>query len=227
MKNVLEILKADRRILVIIVALVILGAGGGFYLYYNSSDRLIKRLVRENPRGEEFARSIAGANEILNQSGLTAKEQIDALLSRAIAREALGDRKGALNDYKKIIELNAAHPIARSNLAGVYTALGEYNDAEYQYLALIATQPKTLDGYIRLVDLYLGYYREKENLAPAVLLYAIEQNGKQPIFLEKLAQYYFDKGLYVEATEQITQLLIIDPTNEFGKSLLEEIQKRS
>lgn len=227
MKNIFQGIKADTRLLIVAVFIVVLLGAGGFYGYYNSQERVIERLVRKNPRGEEFARSIAQANEILDSSGLSAKERIDALLSRAVAREALGDKKGALDDYKDIIELNAAHPIARSNLAGVYTSLGKYSDAEYQYLALIATQPKTFDGYTRLADLYLGYYKEKENLAPAVLLYALEQNGKQPIFLEKLAQYYFDRGLYVQATEQINELLIIDPNNEFAQALLNEIQEKS
>jgi len=227
MKNLLEVLKADKRLIILIVVGVILIAGGSLYVYYNSESRVIERLVKQNPRGAEFAKIIADASNNLDKGGISSKEQVDELLSRAVAKEALGDKKGAIEDYKAILKLNAAHPIARSNLAGIYTTLGKYEDAEYQYLAIIATQPKTFDGYIRLAELYEGYLKAKENLVPSVLTYAMEQNGKQAVFLEKLAQYYFDKGFYVQALSTIDELLKIDPTNEFGKSLLEDIQKKS
>ena len=163
----------------------------------------------------------------MNESGLSSKERVDNILSRAVAREALGDRKGAIADYEEVLKINVAHPIARSNLAGVYTSLGEYEDAEYQYLAIIATQPKSTDSYIRLAELYEGYFSDKEDLVPAVLTYGIEQNGKQRIFLEKLAQYYFNKELYVQALAQVDELLEFYPDNELGKFILEEVKKKS
>ncbi len=227
MKNIIEILKADKRILILVLVVIALVLGGGFYIYYNSESKVIERLVKENPRGEEFAKIIAESGQRLGGSGLSAKEKIDALLARAVAKEALGDKKGAVDDYESVLKLNAAHPIARSNLAGVYALLGKYEDAEYQYLAIIATQPQIFDGYIRLAELYEGYFKEKANLVPAVLTYALEQNGKHPIFLEKLAQYYFDKQLYLQALEQVDELLKIDPDNQLGHSLLEEIEKKS
>ncbi|MBI4039914.1 tetratricopeptide repeat protein [Candidatus Daviesbacteria bacterium] len=227
MRNLLEILKADKRLLILVVAGIILIAGGSLYAYYNSESRVIERLVKQNPRGEEFAKVIADSNQKLNESGLSSKERIDALLSRAVAKEALGDKRGAVEDYEEILKINAAHPIARSNLAGIFTSFGKYEDAEFQYLAIVATQPLQPDAYIRLAELYEGYFKGKEDLIPAVLTYAMEQAGKQPIFLEKLAQYYFDRKFYVQALNQIDELLKVDPQNELGKSLLEEIQKKS
>lgn len=210
-----------------VLAVVVLVIGGGFYLYYNSESKTIERLVKQNPRGEEFAEVIAKSNQKLNESGLSSKERVDSILSRAVAREALRDKKGAIADYEKVLKINAAHPIARNNLAGIYTSLGKYEDAEYQYLAIIATQPRSLDSYIRLAELYEGYFSDKEELVPAVLTYGIEQNGKQIIFLEKLAQYYFDKELYLQALVQVDELLEVDPDNELGKFILEEVEKIS
>ncbi|RJQ14865.1 hypothetical protein C4553_00190 [Candidatus Parcubacteria bacterium] len=227
MKNIIEVIKADKRIIVFIGIAVVIILGGSIYAYYNSEEKVIERLVKENPRGEEFAKIIADSQSKLNESGLSLKEKIDALLSSAVAKEALGDRKGAIEDYKAVLELNTAHPIARNNLAGLYTLMGRYEDAEYQYLAIIATQPKIFEGYIKLAELYSGYFKEKESLVPAVLSYAIEQNGTQPAFVEKLAQYYYDKQLYVQALEQVERLLQIDPSSEFGKAMIEDIRQKS
>lgn len=223
----LKLFRTDKRLQVLLAAGVLVALATAFLIYYNSESQIIARLSRENPRGGEFVEIIAEAQLKLSRANLRPSDKIDALLAMAVAKTALGDQKGAIEDYKEIFKYNVSHTISHNNLAALYIEMKKYEEAEYEYLAVIATQPQIADTYLRLVDLYQGYLNKKENLIPAVLTYAIDRNGLQPVFLEKLAQYYFDKGLYAQSLEQIDRLLQVDPNNQLGKFLFEEIQKQS
>ncbi len=226
-KKGIEIFKSDKRLQILLAVIVIGVLTGGFLIYYNSEGQVMARLSKENPRGSEFTKTIAESKLKLKRQNLKPQEKIQLLLDMAVARAALGDSEGAIKNYEEILQIDVSYPLAHSNLASLYVQNGKYREAEYQYLAIIAVSPSLSQPYLNLVDLYQGYLKEKENLVPAVLTYAIDKNGYQTVYLEKFAQYYYDKQMYDLAMQKIDQLLTVDPENQLGNALKQEIEKKS
>lgn len=220
------VIKFVRKKLFVLVLVVILIIIGGFYFYYNSESKLLERLAKDNPQKEELLHNINEAKKRLNET-TDSKIRIEAFLDIAVAKTALGDLKGAISAYEKILNFSPTHNIAHENLASIYVSQGRYGKAEFEYLSIIATQPHLLDPYLRLADLYEGNIEEKENMVPAVLTFGINQNGKQPALLERLIRYYFNKQLYFLAGTQADELLEVDPSNAFAKDILEQIEAKS
>jgi tetratricopeptide (TPR) repeat protein len=222
--NILK--RFDKKYLFMVLGAVLIVAGASFYFYYSSESKMLERLSKDNPRGEEFIIAIKEAQNRLIESK-DSKSKIEALIDIAIAKTALGDLKGATSNYKEVLKFNPIHSIVHENLASIYVNQFEYEKAETEYLTIIATQSHLIDPYLRLADLYEAYIPEKENMVPAVLTFGINQNGKQPALLERLVRYYFDKELYWLAGEQADELLEIDSNNSFAEDVLKQIEAKS
>lgn len=71
----------------------------------------------------------------------------EAYFTRAYTKSLLEDFEGAIEDYKKTIELDSNHYAANINLGNIYGRLGYEKDAILCFTTAIIIQPKNPDGY--------------------------------------------------------------------------------
>lgn len=125
-----------------------LGIGGNKYFwlyipYFYGLTSLAE--IEKRPDHAELAIKVAGpvlARPV--DKDFTADDHANLLYQRALAHTAKNDRKSAIQDYAKAIELSPDHLGSHLNLAESYAALGQTKEALAAYDAAVYQLPNTL-----------------------------------------------------------------------------------
>jgi tetratricopeptide (TPR) repeat protein len=79
-----------------------------------------------------------------------------------------------IEEYVAVQEFSAERPESQVNLAGLYTALGDYQKAEAAYRRALRLQPRYIPAYVNMAQLLSGRQREQE--AEALLRQGLKIN---------------------------------------------------
>lgn len=134
-----------------------------------------------------------------------------------------GDKKKALEEFKKAIELRPNYADAYHNLANTYKELGEINQAIDSYQKAISFNPVLWQSYQNLAAIY--FEKGQYDLAEKNIKKAISVNPKELNLVNILGIVYFKEGFKDKAKEQFLKVLAIDPNNNIAKQGLLELTK--
>ena len=128
--------------------------------------------------------------------------------SRAVAFQNTGKCEEAILDYTKAIELNLNFAVAFANRGECYFGKGEYNKAIDDYTKALELEPNYSLAYAMRG---LSYFKQKEyDKAISDCIKAVEINpGAIPFSI--IGDAYSAKGNYVEAIQNYTKALELDP----------------
>jgi predicted CXXCH cytochrome family protein len=123
----------------------------------SSKQELIRLGAVSSARHYPIAERWRLLSPLLEDSALAVRSETAASLVKGWA--SLTERqqqhlRPALKEYQEIQLLNADRAFALVNLAGVYLATGEFNEAEASYLQAIKIEPYFANSYVNLADLY-------------------------------------------------------------------------
>lgn len=151
---------------------------------------------------------------------------LQAWLQLGILRKFTGDLEGARQAWEFAAILRPDNAVAFNNLGNLYGYyLQDYPKAEANYLKSIEKDPKNIDAYKSLAEIYQYSYAAKAGEADDILLRGIESNPQDPTLMVALARYYADIGNKEGAVTYYKRALDIDPSNKNAKSELAEIEK--
>jgi Flp pilus assembly protein TadD len=85
---------------------------------------------------------------------ITAARQLADVPREALDEQQRAERARALDEYVRAQQSNADRPEAHLSLGVLYTALGEYDEAETAYRAALKLEPRFIAAYVNLADLY-------------------------------------------------------------------------
>jgi tetratricopeptide (TPR) repeat protein len=168
-------------------------------------DRLIKeaKALIIDGRGQE-KRVIELASRILQ-----IEESADAHNIRGVARERLGDVKGALEDYTRSISIDPRHYKALGNRATLKFGLGDLPGSLYDYSQAILIQPDYVNAYIgrsrTLVELGDGTGAIKD------ITYALGRDPSNPAAYIARSTIYSRLARHDEAVADCALLLKMRP----------------
>ncbi|GAB1623560.1 multiheme c-type cytochrome [Agarivorans albus] len=94
---------------------------------------------------------------LLDDSTLAVRSETAASLVKgwaSLTEQQQQQLRPALKEYQEVQLVNADRAFALNNLAGVYLATGEFNEAEASYLQAIKIEPYFANSYVNLADLY-------------------------------------------------------------------------
>ena len=154
---------------------------------------------------------------------------IDPAINRANAFMTLGDTGRAILAYQWLNKYRPGGLQGFSNLADLYSKIGEYNKAEKNYLIAIKNSNiQHIEPYEGLFNLYQGYLKDKFPQIEQILLDSIAKTiaQGQPVganFRSLLAQYYESVGRTGDAIVQYQEVLKDDPHNIGLQTKLKEL----
>lgn len=85
--------------------------------------------------------AVTVATEVLGRTGLSVSSQSNILYQRALAHARLDEHRQAVDDFRRTLDLDAAHLAARLALAESLLRLGEAHSAEDEFSAAVAQFP--------------------------------------------------------------------------------------
>lgn len=144
-------------------------------------------------------------------------KDIDGWMAFAMNRKGAGDYLVARDAWEYVVSLNPLSFVTYNNLGDLYHYfLKDYRKAEKNLLKAIEVDPQHVSGYINLHDLYRLSYKTSGDSAEKILLRGLEIIGNDIVLLSKLADYYKERGRFVEATAYYQRaadqaILINDP----------------
>ncbi|MFA5076234.1 MAG: tetratricopeptide repeat protein [Patescibacteria group bacterium] len=154
-------------------------------------------------------------------------QDVISVIELARLRDYGGDPDGSVKLYKKALDKKPNDTLAMSNLAGVYYSIGEYDQAEELYLKIIQFNPKWLNTYRDLADLYQYKMPEKYTSLGPILLNGLAMNpDNQREFVAMLAVFYKDIDNLQEAIKYYEQLVVLDPNNVAAAEELAEVRAK-
>lgn len=142
-------------------------------------------------------------------------------LQLGILKKTLGDYEGAAEAWQFANLAWPQNAISFNNLGNLYGFyLKDFPESEANYLKSIENDPKNLDAYKSLADIYQYSYTEKQDLVDDILLRGLSSNPNNIDFMFMLARYYVDIGNLDGAVVYYNTILKIDSNN---KQALEEL----
>jgi tetratricopeptide (TPR) repeat protein len=90
----------------------------------------------------------------------------------------------AIQEYIAVQRFNAERPEAQVNLAGIYTDLGRYQEAELAYRKALRLQPRFVPAYVNMAQLLSVRNRELE--ATGLLRHGLETNPRNAVLQHAL-----------------------------------------
>ena len=135
------------------------------------------------------------------------------LFSIGLVKNRLGDKTGAINSYKKALQLKPSYFEASFNLGNLYLALKRYDLS-----VMILEKTVALAGGVKrsrtLSSLGIAYHRVgKYSLAEESLIESVnlDPSSLKPRF--ELAELYADTGRMVDAEDIYNEILLLDELN--------------
>lgn len=153
------------------------------------------------------------------------------LITISQIKEITGDFKGAEQALLLAADLQPQAYTAHANLADLYFhTFKDFAKAEEHYLkAIEPDDPKTLNFYLELHEIYDHFYKQDTALAEDILKQGIERYSGASETVElmlTLAQYYQKNGKIEQAREYYQKALKIYPDSQVAKKALEELENQ-
>lgn len=144
----------------------------------------------------------------------------------AIIKKAMGDFEGARDVWLHMNDMSPTNRVSFGNLGDLYTHfIVDYPRAIEHYRRAIQNDPKYIDFYRSVFQIYNEYWTERKDLAEGVLLEGIEKNPESSELYALLADYYADNGEKEKAIENYEKLLKLSPDNEAAKVEIEKLKE--
>lgn len=134
-----------------------------------------------------------------------------------------GDKKRALQEFQKAIELKPNYGDAYHNLANTYRELGEIDKALENYQMAANLNPNLWQSYQNIAALYFD--QKQYDQAIEYLQKAIQINPKNINLRLNLGVVYLVMGDKEKAKQVFTLVLSADPQNQFARQGLIEANK--
>lgn len=143
-------------------------------------------------------------------------EYIEAILSRAILRELKGDISKAIEDYKRVLEIEPLNTKVYSLLGKAYYRQNNIKEAVSTYKLLIDLEPDKSDGYIELADIYLEDKCPDAAIELMLKATALKDKSRLPSAYIVLGAAYSQKGMAREAIESYKGAVEAAPEDSNG-----------
>jgi len=230
-------LRSDKPILFVILTGLLLAAGGAFakdkdkteHLYPNSTRVEPKNDVKKDSDQKALQKAI---NDLNSGDDAKAQEEMQAILTSSSSKYAQGlalqvlanvkfnqqDYKGAIEDYKKLIELNSlpndGHFDSMFNLANAYVADEQYQ-AGLDTIKMWRDQGKreTADSYALEGNIYYRLEKYPEAIAAVKKAQSMTDKPKDS-WNQILMASYQASGQSGQAAGVVEQQLAKDPNNK-------------
>lgn len=219
-----------KNITILIIAFLVIIAGT--FIYKKSQDKTISPpsssfiILPPANMEDRYKEDFNKAVEALAKN----ENDYDALLTIARIRDWSGDPQGAIEIYERMIKIKPDDLLPYFNMGGMYHSLKDYNKAGEMYEKVIEINPKWVNAYKEIFDLYrfklTNKYDDKiEGLLKEGLEKSKDLGGEGfSDFYAMLGIYYKDKGEKQKAIENFEKILEIDPMNRGAESELNELK---
>jgi tetratricopeptide (TPR) repeat protein len=183
--------------------------GGVFFSIYKD------RQVSPSPSGEQTP---ATSTEQLSPEEIVEGFNIQKLIAEARTFKTAGNYDAAIAKLNAAIEIFPGNVVAHNNLADIYMNFKkDYAKAELNYKKVIESDPKQLDAYRNLLELYtLTPYRPTPNAHVDIVARALKSIPGAYDLQLMLARYYRDTGNIAAAKVQYQAAI----DNAKGQNLL-------
>jgi len=149
----------------------------------------------------------------------------EALISLARLRNWGGDPEGAIKLYLEALEIRPIDTLILNNLGDVYYSIGEYEKSEGMYLEIIKNNPKWINAYRDLANIYRYKLKDKASQLPEILLKGLEIDPESAEdFYAMLAIHYQNIDDRENAIKYYEKVLEINPDNTGVNSALQELK---
>lgn len=154
-------------------------------------------------------------------------DQLDPWLQAGVIKKIIGDFEGARDAWEYASLIRPKNFVSFKNLGELYWHyLPDYPRSEENFRKAIENEPKFIDSYISLSELYRYSYTEKQNLAEAPLLDGIRANPGSKDLTIYLARFYRDHAKNKEkAIEYYEKFVELAPDNKDAREELEMLQR--
>lgn len=154
-------------------------------------------------------------------------DTLDPWLQAGVIKKMIGDFEGARDAWEYASLIRPKNFVSFKNLGELYwNYLPDYSRAEENFRKAIENEPKFIDSYISLSELYRYSYAEKQSLAEAPLLDGIRANPDSKDLSIYLARFYRDHAKNNEkAIEYYRKFIQLAPDNKDAREELEILQR--
>ncbi len=143
-------------------------------------------------------------------------------------KKIIGDYQGAEMAWLKANDINPKNSTSFGALGDLYGfELKQPAKSEQMYLTAIANDPKEMNWYLSLSEVYRYAYPEKQNLTVDILLRGLAELPDNPTLVANLATYYKDTNDISKAIEWYEKLVKISPDNVAAKQDLAELKTKA
>jgi tetratricopeptide (TPR) repeat protein len=221
-----EIYNKDKKKIIIpaaIMILLLLAAVSYIILQPYFYEKRLREQWASDSQKKIVAERLNQAEKRLKES----KEKNDKFASYndiALLRYSLNDYEGAIEYWKKAVELFPDNSLVYYNMGNAYRFLEDYEKAEEMYkksLSVSGMPDKSV--YSALAGLYKKMGQEDK----IIKIYKewLVKFPRNIMIIKNLAEYYKNKGWVKNAEEYYNKWLEIDPDSEEAKKAIEELGK--
>lgn len=176
---------------------------------------------------EEQKRKLYASIENFAQAVKGNPDYLFGWIELGITKKVIGDYEGARDAWEYAGIIRPFNSVSFANLGELYWRyLPDFPRSEKNFKTAIKNKPDDFSVYISLSDLYYYSYKEKKDLAYAVLLDGIAANPDDANFPRALAALYERDGNFVKAIEWWKKVLVKEPNNTAVAAAIETLQKK-
>lgn len=153
-------------------------------------------------------------------------DNLDPWLQAGVIKKVIGDFEGARDAWEYASLIRPKNFVSFKNLGELYWHyLPDYPRSEENFRKAIENEPRFIDSYISLSELYRYSYTEKQSLAEAPLLDGIRENPDSKDLMIYLARFYRDHiKNKAKAIEYYEKFLKLAPDNKDAREELEALR---
>ncbi|MCF8463430.1 MAG: tetratricopeptide repeat protein [Flavobacteriales bacterium] len=187
---------------------------------------LISNQIFAQTAAESFAKGVQLADEENYSDALTElnaalkedKDNVKYLLKRGDVKYLSGKSILAIQDYNKVIQLDAKNSEAYASRSAIYIELKDYKSAIEDCQKAIAINPKNEMAYIRMGDALISQEPKDWIEAMKTYNYAINLNPNNPKALHNRGRAKRELKDYYGAIDDFNKAILLDA--EFGSAYM-------
>jgi len=223
---------------VLIILIIILVIIGGFFVYKKyfkkapepaipKWQKLLVFEIKDSSLAPETAELYKNKFNETKEKLVNKPEDINNWLYLGVLKKMVNDYMGAQDVWLYVTEKWPKDGTAFGNLGDLYANfLKEPQKAETAYKAAILFEPKNVNHYLGLAEVYRYRMPGKEALYEQTLLEGLKTLGDDGNLIGPLASYYRQTNQIDKAIEYYEKLVKIAPDNQAAKDDLAELKKQ-